>query len=45
MVAVIRDAKLIIPHGDIVLQSADEILALVHSSQAQALANLLNKTA
>lgn len=44
LVAVIRDAKLIIPHGDIVLQSADEILALVHSSQAQALANLLNKT-
>jgi trk system potassium uptake protein TrkA len=44
LVAIIRDGKLIIPHGDMVLQSADEVLALVHSSQVSALAAMLNKT-
>jgi trk system potassium uptake protein TrkA len=43
LVAIIRAGQLIIPHGDVVLQSADEILALVHSSQVAALASMLNK--
>lgn len=41
--AVIRQGQLIIPHGDTVLQPADEILALVHSSQAGQLAELLSE--
>jgi trk system potassium uptake protein TrkA len=45
LVAVIRAGQLIIPHGDVVLQSADEVLALVHSSQMSALAAMLNRTA
>lgn len=44
LVAIIRSGQLIIPHGDVVLQSADEILALVHSSQMAALAAMLNRT-
>jgi trk system potassium uptake protein TrkA len=44
LVAIIRSGNLIIPHGDVVLQSADEVLALVHSSQVAALAAMLNKT-
>jgi trk system potassium uptake protein TrkA len=45
LVAIIRAGQLIIPHGDVVLQSADEVLALVHSSQMSALAAMLNRTA
>ncbi len=43
-VAVIREAQLLIPNGDLILQPADEILALVHSSKVIELATLLNKT-
>jgi trk system potassium uptake protein TrkA len=39
--AVIRKHQLIIPHGDTVLEAADEVLALVHQSQLGALAGLL----
>jgi trk system potassium uptake protein TrkA len=39
--AVIRKHQLIIPHGDTVLEPADEVLALVHQSQLAALASLL----
>jgi Trk K+ transport system NAD-binding subunit len=34
---------LLIPHGDLVMQSADEAIALVHASQAPQLAALLGK--
>jgi trk system potassium uptake protein len=39
--AVIRKGKLIIPHGDTVLQPADELIAVVHESQIQELARAL----
>jgi trk system potassium uptake protein TrkA len=38
LVAVIRDGQLIIPHGDTVLQAADEVLALAHSEEVRQLA-------
>jgi len=41
VVAIIRKNQLLIPHGDTVLQPADEVLALVHSSQLKLLASLL----
>jgi trk system potassium uptake protein TrkA len=41
IVAIIRKNQLLIPHGDTVLQPADEILALVHTSQLKELARLL----
>ena len=41
LAAVIRKGTLIIPHGDVVLQAADEILAVVHADQIAALAALL----
>jgi trk system potassium uptake protein len=41
LVAIIRKNKLFIPHGDTVLQSADEVLALVHASELKQLAKLL----
>jgi len=41
LAAIIRKGELIIPKGDVVLQPADEIIALVHSSEAAALASLL----
>jgi trk system potassium uptake protein len=41
LVAIIRKSRLIIPHGDTVLQPADEVLALVHSSQLKQFATLL----
>ena len=40
-IAIIRKGNLIIPRGDSVLQQADEILAIVHSSQVSELAALL----
>jgi len=43
LAAVIRKGNLIIPRGDVVLQSADEVLAVVHSSQTAALASLLGR--
>jgi len=39
--AIIRSGKVIIPHGDTVLEIADEIFALVHASQVHQLAKLL----
>jgi trk system potassium uptake protein len=39
--AIIRKGRLIIPHGDTVILSADEILAVVHTSQVKALAECL----
>jgi len=39
--AVIRQQQLLIPHGDTVLEPADEVLALAHRSQLGALAALL----
>lgn len=41
LAAVIRKGELIIPKGDVALQPADEIIALVHSEETQALASLL----
>jgi len=41
LVAIIRKGVLLIPRGDIVLQMADEVLAVVHSSQVAELAALL----
>jgi trk system potassium uptake protein len=40
-VAVIRKGQLIVPGGNTVLQAVDEIIALVHASQAARLAELL----
>ncbi len=39
--ALIRKGRLVIPHGDTVLQPSDELLAVVHSSQVSALAGTL----
>ena len=44
LAAVIRKGELIIPRGDVVLQPADEILAVVHSTDVTALAQLLART-
>jgi len=44
LAAVIRKGELIIPRGDVVLQPADEILAVVHSNEITALAKLLART-
>ncbi len=41
LAAVIRREGMEIPHGDLVLRPADEVIALVHSSQLMALADLL----
>ncbi len=41
LAAIIRKGELIIPKGDVLLQPADEIIALVHSSEAAELASLL----
>jgi trk system potassium uptake protein TrkA len=41
LVAVIRRDGMEIPHGDLVFHPADEVIALVHSSQLNALADLL----
>ncbi len=45
LAAIIRKGELIIPRGDIVLMPADEVLAVVHSSEVEALASLLARTA
>jgi trk system potassium uptake protein TrkA len=42
LVAVIRKGQLIVPRGDLVLQPVDEVIALVHSSQVAALAEVLD---
>jgi trk system potassium uptake protein TrkA len=41
VVAIIRKKQLLIPHGDTMLQPADEVIALVHASQLNQLAILL----
>jgi trk system potassium uptake protein TrkA len=41
LAGVIRDGKLIIPHGDTVLHPGDEVLAVVHVSQTGQLASIL----
>jgi trk system potassium uptake protein TrkA len=41
LTAVLRKGELIIPRGDVVLQPADEIIALVHSDNLQQLSDLL----
>jgi trk system potassium uptake protein TrkA len=43
LAAVIRAGKLIIPRGDTVLQPLDEVLAVIHASQLDALARVLGK--
>jgi trk system potassium uptake protein len=45
LAAVIREGDLLIPHGDLVLQPADEVLAVVHASQAAQLAAILGPRA
>lgn len=42
--AIIRQHQMLIPHGDTVLEPADEVLALVHREQLRALAALLGPT-
>ncbi|MDR3574391.1 MAG: TrkA family potassium uptake protein [Anaerolineaceae bacterium] len=39
--AIIRKGRLLIPHGDTVLQPADEVLAVVHASQVSQFAAVL----
>jgi trk system potassium uptake protein TrkA len=41
LTAIIRKGQVIIPRGDVILQPADEVLALVHASQVSSLAALL----
>lgn len=41
--AVIRSGMLLIPRGDLVLEPGDEVLALVHSSEAEKLAAILGQ--
>jgi trk system potassium uptake protein len=41
--AIIRKGKMIIPHGDTMLEPADEIIAIVHASESKNLADVLGK--
>jgi trk system potassium uptake protein TrkA len=43
LAAVIREGQLLIPRADLMLQPADEVLALVHASQVEQLAALLGR--
>jgi trk system potassium uptake protein TrkA len=43
LAAVIRKGELLIPRGDTVLEAADEVLAVVHASQAAALSAVLGE--
>jgi trk system potassium uptake protein TrkA len=45
LAAIIRKGELIIPHGDTVLQAADEVLAVVHSADKPQLEAILGKQA
>ena len=45
LAAVIRKGQLLIPRPDLVLQPADEVLAVVHASQLPLLAHLLGRSA
>jgi trk system potassium uptake protein TrkA len=42
LAAIIRKGELVIPRGDVVLQPADEIIALVHSQSTQQLSDILS---
>jgi Trk K+ transport system NAD-binding subunit len=42
-VAVIRSGELIIPSGDLQFEPADEVLAVVHSSQKKELAKFFDR--
>ena len=41
LAAIIRKGELIVPRGDMVLQTADEVLAVVHSAEKPQLAAIL----
>ena len=41
LVGVLRDGRLVIPHGDTVLGEGDEVIALVHKSATQRLSGIL----
>jgi trk system potassium uptake protein TrkA len=41
--AVIRKGEMLVPHGSLVLQEMDEVIAVVHSSKLQALAKVLGE--
>jgi trk system potassium uptake protein TrkA len=41
--AIIRKGRLVIPHGSTILEPADEVIAVVHSSAAAQLAAELGK--
>lgn len=43
LAALIRKGRLIIPHGDTVLQPYDEVLAVIHSSQTAQLAMIIGE--
>jgi trk/ktr system potassium uptake protein len=43
IVAILREGQLILPRGDVVLQAADEVLAVVHRSDVAAFAMLLGE--
>lgn len=43
LIAVLRKGRLIVPHGDTVLQPVDEVIALAHASQVANLAALLSR--
>jgi len=43
LAAVIRKGRLIIPHGDTVLQPYDEVLAVIHTSQTAQLASIIGE--
>ena len=45
LAAIIRKGELIAPHGDTVLQTADEVLAVVHSDDKPQLAAILGSMA
>mgnify|MGYP005836186775 CR=1 FL=1 len=42
LVAIVRDSRVLIPRGDVMLQSGDRIIALVQSPQRQRLADALD---
>jgi trk system potassium uptake protein len=41
LAAILRKGELILPHGDLVLQQADEVIAIVQKEQAKILAEML----
>jgi trk system potassium uptake protein TrkA len=43
LIAVLRKGQLIVPHGNTILQPADEVVAIVHHSRLSQLASLLGR--